>query len=291
VERGLDPGRATWRPPLLALAVAAAALAAALLGPRLLDTDPVGVDPFDVRLAVVALALAGVAGAWGRLAEMRATLLGMAAVVAPFCAWSATPAVLDRLGGGRLPPNAEVLGANVVYVAATALLAAVAVRRLPPPLRPRLRLGPGPSWLGTLAAAVLGVAAVAGIALALPAAPLGRLGIPVAAVQRDLPLLGPAFVLQAAAQEVQFRGILLGALERVMPAPAANAAQALLFGLAHIAVLYEGPAAALVPVTVALGLVLGWLTRRTGSLWPAVAVHAALEIGVAVAIIPGLYGQ
>jgi membrane protease YdiL (CAAX protease family) len=296
VERPLDglvapsgPDGAAWRRPLLALAVAAGALALTLLGPRAFDTDPVSVDPFEVRLAVVALALVGVALVWGRLAEMRATLLCVAGVAAPYCAWSATPSLLDILAGDRLSPNARVLAADLVYVAGTGLIAALAVRLLPEPWRPRLRLlGLRPR---ALAMAALGIAAVVGVALALPADPLGRLGIPVAAVGRDLPLLGPAFALQAAAQELQFRGLLQGTLERTMPPIAANAAQALLFGLAHIAVLYEGPAAALVPITVALGLLLGWLTRWTGSLWPAIAIHATLEVGVAVAIIPGLYGQ
>ncbi|MEA2671146.1 MAG: protease family protein [Chloroflexota bacterium] len=283
------PHGASWRRPLLALVIAAAALAVVLLGPRLFDTDPVGVDPFDLRLAGVALVLAGVAMVWGRLAEMRAVLLAVASVVLPYCAWSATPPMLARVAGGRLSFDAEVLVSDVVYLAGTLAIIAVALRWLPERWRPRLRLlGARPA---VLAVAVLGVAAVVTIALALPAEPLGRLGIPVAALRRDLPLLGPAYVLQAAAQELQFRGLLLGVLERTMRPAAANAAQALLFGLAHVAVLYEGPASALVPITLVLGLVLGALTRWTGSLWPAIAIHSALEIGIAVAIIPGLYGQ
>jgi membrane protease YdiL (CAAX protease family) len=284
-----DAAATAWRRPLLALAVASAALAAALLGPRLMDTDPVAVDPFDLRLALVAGVLAAAGMAWGRLTEMRATLLAVAGLVLPFCLWAATPRILDLGLQGRLDGNGRLLAANVVYLLATLAIAGVAARRLPERLRPRLRLL-GLS-LPALVVAAVGVAAVVGIALALPAEPLGRLGIPVVAVRRDLPLLGPAFVLQAAAQELQFRGLLLGSLERVMRPAAANAAQALVFGLAHIAVLYEGPAAALVPITVVLGLGLGTLTRRTGSLWPAIAVHSALEVGIAVAIIPGLYGQ
>jgi len=296
MERSLDgssgparPDGAAWRSPLLALAVAGAALAAVLLGPRAFDTDPVGVDPFDVRLAAVAVALAAAGLAWGRLAEIRATLLAVAAVVAPWCAWSATPRLLDRLAGDRLSENPELLVASVVYLALTAAICLVVVRGSPERWRPRLGLlGVRPL---ALAMAVLGSAAVVGIALALPAEPLGRLGIPVVEVRRDLPVLGPALALQAAVQELQFRGLLLGVLERSMRPAAANAAQALAFGLAHIAVIYEGPASGLVPITVALGLVLGALTRWTGSLWPAIAIHVTLEVGVAVAIIPGLYGQ
>jgi len=289
MERPLDRRGASWRPPLLALVVAGAALAAVLLGPRAFDTDPVGVDPFDVRLAAVGLALAAAALAWGRLAEMRATLLAVAAVVAPWCAWSATPRLLDRLAGGRLSANTDELVAGVVYLAVTAVICLVVVLGAPEGSRPRLRLlGLRPL---ALAVAVLGSAAVVGVALALPAEPLGRLGIPLVEVRRDLPVLGPALVLQAAVQEIQFRGLLLGVLERAMRPAAANATQAVAFGLAHIAVIYEGPASGLVPITVALGLVLGALTRWTGSLWPAIAIHVTLEVGIAVAIIPGLYGQ
>jgi membrane protease YdiL (CAAX protease family) len=289
MERRLDPPEAAWRPPLQALTVACAALAAVLLGPRAFDTDPVSVDPFDVRLAAVALVLGVAALVWGRLAAMRTTLLAIAAVVIPFCAWSATPRLVERIAGDRLSGNAELLVAGVVYLVLTALIVAVAVGGTPAALRPSLRLpGVRPR---ALVVAILGSAAVVGIALALPAEPLGRLGIPVVEVRRDLPVLGPALALQAAVQELQFRGLLLGLLERTMHPAAANAAQALLFGLAHIAVIYEGPATDLVPITVALGLVLGWLTRWTGSLWPAIAIHVTLEVGVAVAVIPGLYGQ
>jgi membrane protease YdiL (CAAX protease family) len=289
MERPLAPRRADSRPPLLALAVAGAALAAVLLGPRAVDTDPVGVDPFDVRLALVAVALAVAGLAWERFAEMRATLLAVAGVVAPWCAWSATPRLLDRVAGDRLSGNTDLLVAGAVYLLVTAVIVAVAVRRSAAQERPRLRL------LGVLpralAAAVLGSAAVVGIALALPAEPLGRLGLPVVALRRDLPVLGPALALQAAVQELQFRGLLLGVLERTMRPAMANSAQALAFGLAHIAVIYEGPATDLVPITVAVGLALGALTRWTESLWPAIAIHVTLEVGVAAAVIPGLYGQ
>lgn len=289
MERPLDSRGAAWRPPLLALLVAGAALAAVLLGPRAFDTDPVGVDPFDVRLAVVAVALAGAGLAWERFAEMRSTLLAVAGVVAPWCAWSATPRLLDRLAGDRISGNTGLLVAGAVYLVVTAVIVAVAVRRSAPDERPRLRLlGVRPP---ALVAAVLGSAAVVGIALLLPAEPLGRLGLPVVELRRDLPVLGPALALQAAVQELQFRGLLLGVLERSMRPATANLAQALAFGLAHIAVIYEGPATDLVPITVALGLVLGALTRRTDSIWPAIAIHVTLEVGVAVAVIPGLYGQ
>ena len=162
------------------------------------------------------------------------------------------------------------------------------MRVSPVALRPLLRL----RRFGTAAAlaTVLGIAVFLVVVLLLPATLLGREGIAPLALARDLPLQGPASVLQSFAQELQFRGLLLGALDRVAPPWAANLGQATFFGLAHIAVQYQGPAGAFVPVTIALGWVLGWVTQRTGSLWPAIIIHAVADVAVTVGVIPGLYG-
>ena len=139
-------------------------------------------------------------------------------------------------------------------------------------------------------ATVLGISLFLLVVMLLPATLLGREGLAPVALARDLPLQGPASILQAVAQEVQFRGMLLGALDRVASPWAANLGQATFFGLAHIAVQYQGPSGAFVPVTVALGLLFGWITQRTGSLWPAIIIHAVADIAVTVGVIPGLYG-
>ncbi len=93
-----------------------------------------------------------------------------------------------------------------------------------------------------LIATVVGIALFVLVVMLLPATLLGREGIAPIALARDLPLQGPASVLQSFAQELQFRGLLLGALDRVAPPWAANLGQAAFFGLAHIAVQYQGPA-------------------------------------------------
>jgi membrane protease YdiL (CAAX protease family) len=170
----------------------------------------------------------------------------------------------------------------------TVAVAVVAVRASPPLLRPLMRVG---SFSPRAAVAtVLGIAVFLLVVMALPAILLGREGIAPIAVTRYLPLGAPADALQALAQEVQFRGMLLGALDRVAPPWLANLGQAAFFGLAHIAVQYQGPAGAFVPVTIVLGLVLGWVTQRTGSLWPAIIIHAVADIAVSIGVIPGLYG-
>jgi membrane protease YdiL (CAAX protease family) len=43
-------------------------------------------------------------------------------------------------------------------------------------------------------------------------------------------------------------------------------------------------------VTVVLGFVLGWVTQRTGSLWPAIVIHAVGDVAVDAGVMPGLYG-
>jgi membrane protease YdiL (CAAX protease family) len=265
---------------------ATVALGVALLVPRAFS-DPIGVDRYDARLAAVSLVLLGAALWLSRLRDTRAVLIAVAAITAPFCLWEATPRVLGifwpQLGG-----NERFAWAGVAQMVLTLGFAALAWRLLPADRRPLLRLGRF-APLAALAA-VGGTVLLLGIALAVPATLLGRLGFPLVALQRDMPWVAPGNVLQAAAQELEFRGLLMGALERVAPPWMANLGQAVFFGLAHIAVQYEGPAGPFVPVTIALGFLLGWVTQRTGSLWPAIIIHAVADVAVAAAVLPGLYG-
>jgi membrane protease YdiL (CAAX protease family) len=62
------------------------------------------------------------------------------------------------------------------------------------------------------------------------------------------------------------------------------------FGLAHLAIVYQGPVAPFVPLTMLLGFVLGWVTQKTNSIWPAVVVHGVADVVVTLAVLPGLYG-
>ena len=43
-------------------------------------------------------------------------------------------------------------------------------------------------------------------------------------------------------------------------------------------------------MTIAIGLVLGYVVQRTNSLWPAIVIHAAADIAITFAVLPGLYG-
>lgn len=86
-------------------------------------------------------------------------------------------------------------------------------------------------------------------------------------------------------EEVAFRGVLLAAASRVLPARGALAVTSLVFGLWHVSsarwptspgvspVLPSASVAATVIVTGAGGLVLGWLRQRSGSLLAPVGLH------------------
>lgn len=75
-------------------------------------------------------------------------------------------------------------------------------------------------------------------------------------------LIFPAF------EEVAFRGMLVGALLRVMPVAGAIVLSAAAFAAMHLSV-------SALPIYFCGGLYFGWLFIRTGSLWPCIGVHAA----------------
>lgn len=91
--------------------------------------------------------------------------------------------------------------------------------------------------------------------------------------QTPLPLrLFALAVCPAICEELLFRGFLLRAFRSAMSPSATIIITAALFGLFHVlvrdALLLER-----FPPTALLGLVLGWLAIRTGSLWPGVLLH------------------
>lgn len=274
-------------PTARALVLVVGALGVALVAPTLFS-DPNGVDPHALRLSGVATGLT-LWGLWrSRLRPLRPMLLAMMGVTVSYSVWSATPWVLARLpGGGPQGGWAEAV-AGVTQMAATMAVWAGGRRLRGSPSAFRLRLG-CPSRAAAVAT-IAGPAGLIAVALAAPATLLGRLAIQPLLLQRQLWWVVPATVLQGAAQEIAFRGLLLSALEDRLGDRRAAIAQGVVFGLGHLAVVYEGPTVPLVPVTIALGIVLGLLTQRTRSLWPALVVHAIADLLVAIAVVPGLYG-
>ena len=279
---------ARWWPSAATLVVAELGLGAALLVP-ITFSDPNGVDPYVARLSIASVLIALPSLFVRRLAPARAILLALAAVATTYTLLSAGPQILFDLFGARSGSfDEQVFWASVAQAVGTLLITLAAWRTVAPEWRPSVRLGR--LGLGGLAAGVIGTALLIGVALALPAGLLGRVALQPVAVGRDFPYLGPANALQAFAQEVQFRGLLLGALERTMSPRWANVSQAAVFALAHLAISYGGPEAPFVPITFLVGLAFGWLVRRTNSLWPAVIVHAAADIALQFGVVQGLYG-
>ncbi len=80
--------------------------------------------------------------------------------------------------------------------------------------------------------------------------------------------------LPAVFEEIAFRGLILKKLEIVMPPTQALLVTALMFAIIH----YNLPG--LVIFLVPLALAAGWLVQKSGSLWPAIAVHFLHNFGV-----------
>ncbi len=79
-------------------------------------------------------------------------------------------------------------------------------------------------------------------------------------------------------EETFFRGYLFPGLARAMPIWAAIFASALIFGAAH------ADAASFAPLAV-IGIALALLRWRTGSLWPGILFHAAINASVLIYVI------
>lgn len=92
-------------------------------------------------------------------------------------------------------------------------------------------------------------------------------------------LLAGAVLLPAVAEETAFRGFMLEKLKRYGPYLAIGA-QAMLFAAFHQE-LYG------VPTYLGMGVYLGWLSWRSGSIWPAAAAHATNNL-LALAQVNGL---
>jgi len=75
-------------------------------------------------------------------------------------------------------------------------------------------------------------------------------------------------------EEIAFRGLLLAKLKRLMTPLQAIWVTTLLFGIIHFDIL------AMAVFLIPLAWIAGWLTHRTGSLWPAMIIHFVHNVGV-----------
>ncbi|HVC38764.1 MAG TPA: type II CAAX endopeptidase family protein [Candidatus Dormibacteraeota bacterium] len=276
-----------WGALLLVLGGAAATM----LLPRAFG-DPQSVDPDLWRLTGYFAAIAAASLLLRRLRDQAPISFALLTLTLPYSLW------LWFLGyGGALP---SFLGspygllrnalAGVAWLIA-ALLMAAAFYFLAPRPRPQLRMWVRPRP-GALLLGVGGAVLFLVLAFALPAPLIGREGVPLLSLGGSAAVAyGIANASSAVAQEIQFRGVLLASLERQHSRRAALIGQALIFGIAHIATQYQGPADSLIPIVILLGLIWGWMTQRSQSVLPAAIMHVAAELFLVATIVSGLYGQ
>ena len=79
-------------------------------------------------------------------------------------------------------------------------------------------------------------------------------------------IIGNGVVVAALAEEMLFRGIVQRSLEHMQDVASAIAISAILFSMLHFNIWW------MLQITL-LGLILGYITWRSGSIWPAVLVH------------------
>ncbi|MCI0377666.1 MAG: ABC transporter permease subunit [Gemmataceae bacterium] len=90
-------------------------------------------------------------------------------------------------------------------------------------------------------------------------------------------LLAATFGIQAAVEELYFRGYLFAALRRHMPAWMTITVTALLFGFLHVVMGGAFGWERLLPSTL-MGFVLGWVRWRSGSVWPCIVLHVSHNV-------------
>ncbi len=99
------------------------------------------------------------------------------------------------------------------------------------------------------------------------------------------------FVLaNAAAEELLFRGLIMGRLEPSLGRFPSNVVIAVPFYLLHYGVPYTSSDLAFMAVLIPLALAWGWLMQKTDSIWGSVLFHAGMDIPVMVGIFSNLPG-
>ena len=270
------------------LAVILAGAAAVLLGPRLFG-DPQGVDPFAWRLSAYFGAVCGASLAIPSLRRLTALTFSLLTLALPVSIWLWLLAYSGPAPGWIGPPNsvARNVAAGIAQLV-LALMMAAGFWMLAG--RPRLRLLARPGR-AALVLTLGGTLAFLLVAFALPASLLGREGVPLLALSGTAGAgLGVANAASAVAQEVQFRAVFQVALEQRLSPALAVVVQGLVFGVGHLAIQYEGPAASFIPIVVGLGWLWGWMTIRAKSLLPAAVMHVVADFFILAAVVSGLYG-
>ena len=91
-----------------------------------------------------------------------------------------------------------------------------------------------------------------------------------------LALILAAVVLAAVLEEIFFRGLIQGAVVAIL-GPAWRWSAVIIVALAFALVHIGGVPWQALPGLLALGVILGWVYEKSGSLWPAIGLHAAFN--------------
>jgi len=289
-DSSLASGRTMFR-SWGSLAVVLGGAALTMLLPRLFG-DPQSVDPDLWRLTGYFAAIAAATLLIRSLRRLAPLSFALLTLTLPYSCWlwllgfsGSAPSFLGAPYG--LARNAW---AGVAWLL-VALAMAAAFYYLTPEPRPNIRLWVLPRRGPVLMAISVSLVFLA-VAFLLPGPLIGREGIPLLSFGGSAAVAyGMTNATSAIAQEIQFRGVLLAALERQHSRWVALVVQALIFGIAHIASQYQGPTDSLIPIVILLGLIWGWMTQRCNSLLPAAVVHVVAELFLLATIVSGLYGQ
>ncbi len=102
-----------------------------------------------------------------------------------------------------------------------------------------------------------------------------------------LSVFGYGFLATGIPEELLFRGLIGGALFRRLSFWTANVLQAACFLVPHLLLLFFAPSLWPIAVTLplAMGLVAGWLRHRSGSIGPAIILHAVPNTVGALAVL------
>lgn len=270
---------------LLLILVGAAVV---LLLPRVFG-DPQGVDPDAWRLSAYFAAVWGATWALSSLRRLGPLAFSLLTLALPISVWLWLLGYAGPAPGPIGPPDSVARNA-FAGVAQLVVALPMALGFWLMAGRPHLRLLVRPRRPALVMAAA-GAALFLLVAFGLPANLLGRQGVPLLALSGSAgAALGVANAASAVAQEVQFRAVLMVALERHFSPLWAVLIQGAVFGVGHLAIQYQGPAASFIPIVVGLGWLWGWMTRRSRSLLPAVVMHVVADFFVLAAVVSGLYG-
>ncbi|MFI5345167.1 MAG: CPBP family intramembrane glutamic endopeptidase [Elusimicrobiota bacterium] len=118
----------------------------------------------------------------------------------------------------------------------------------------------------------------------------GSMTAPFAGANPSASIIGSAllyaFVTTALPEELLFRGLIAGAIFRKLSFRTANVVQALIFTAPHLLILLVAPKIwFMMPGVFVMALALGWLRHRSGSIGPGILVHAASNLGGALAVL------